>query len=176
MGYNLAYKCACGAYRWADSAHARGERHYMKCGRAFKGTPETMFFYRKGPPSTPGGRGAAASAEAQSGEARQARGRAKAKAKPKAAAKAGASPRRPWRPRPRSSSTRQSSGDGDTLHIQAKRRNDAAYQWEMYAAMARSFGHDDFLRHAEVQREAALKNKADSLPPPAGGASSETTP
>jgi hypothetical protein len=57
MGYNLAYKCNCGAYRWADSAHARGERHCIKCGGAFKGTPERMPFYRKGPPAPQVGEG-----------------------------------------------------------------------------------------------------------------------
>ncbi len=165
-GYNLAYKClSCGGYRWADTARARGETHCL-CGTAFPREPVQMPFDRKGPPSTPGGKGAAASADGGRGKSGGPKAAAQAKAWAQATAK-GAGREASRRSGETSSATAKSSSEAPwkSLHIDDKRLRDPVYRYGLQADFARRTHDAAMEREAEGNKEAALRERTAALPP-----------
>ncbi len=160
-GCNIAYKCQCGAYRWADTAEERGESRCIRCGRKFPNAPVRMPFCRKGPPSTPGGRGATSQVDAQEGKGKG-KAAAKAQTKPKPKPKAQEAPA-PWRRTP--SATDAPSGPSETAITLGTRKSDEVHKLDILIRVAKHFGDEGRLQTLEDERRKALQAKAEKLPP-----------
>ncbi len=159
-GCNIAYKCQCGAYRWADTAEERGESSCIRCGRKFPNAPVRMPFCRKGPSSTPGGKEAASQADASKGKGKAA-AKAKAQPKPKAQAAKKTDGGCPWERTP--SATEAPSGETE-IKLGAK-KNDEVHKLDILIRVAKHFGDERRLQELEGDRRQALQEKAEKLPP-----------
>ncbi len=163
-GCNIAYKCQCGAYRWADTAEENGESRCIHCGRKFPAAPVRMPFCRKGPSSTQRGKEAASQADAKGKGKGKAAATSKAKPKPKAqAAKPAGGSRPPWERTTSSATGEPSSGEADEVKL--GKPNDEVQKLDALIKVVKHHGDDKRLQELEADRRRALQEKAEKLPP-----------